>query len=212
MNSSLIDSTIFKNAYSTEKMRKCFNDSSRIQSWLDVEAALARAQAKLDIIPVEAAQEINRKAHWKNLDFKEMQEIYEQSGHPIMPIIYTLKNACEQSWGEYIHWGATTQDIMDTGCILQIRNALPVIEGDLKKLRKICMKLAGKYKDTLQSGRTHGQHAAPITFGYKVAIWAEEINRHLKRLEQCKPRLFILEFAGAAGTLATINQEKAFAL
>lgn len=212
MNSSLIDSTIFKNAYSTEKMRKCFNDSSRIQSWLDVEAALARAQAKLGIIPVEAAQEINRKANWKNLDFKEMQEIYEQSGHPIMPIIYTLKKVCEQSWGEYIHWGATTQDIMDTGCILQIRNALPIIEGDMKKLRKICMKLAGKHKDTLQSGRTHGQHAVPITFGYKVAIWTEEINRHLKRLEQCKPRLFILEFAGAAGTLATINQEKAFAL
>ena len=101
---------------------------------------------------------------------------------------------------------------MDTGCILQIRNALPIIEENIKKIRKICMKLAREYKDTLQSGRTHGQHAVPITFGYKVAIWAEEINRHLKRLEQCKPRLFILEFAGAAGTLAIINKEKAFAL
>jgi len=150
MNSSLIDSTIFKNAYSTKKMRKCFNDTSRIQSWLDVEAALARAQAKLGIIPIEAAQEINRRAHWKNLDFKEMQGIYEQSGHPIMPIIYSLKKACERSWGEYVHWGATTQDIMDTGCILQIRNALPIIEENIKKIRKICMKLARKYKDTLQ--------------------------------------------------------------
>ena len=212
MNSSLIGSAIFKNAYSTEKMRKCFNDSSRIQSWLDVEAALARAQEKLGIIPAEAAQEINDKAHWENLDFKEMQEIYEKSGHPIMPMIYSLKKACEDSWGEYVHWGATTQDIMDTGCILQIRSALAIIEGDMKKLRKICINLATKHKDTLQAGRIHGQQAVPITFGYKVAIWAEEIKRHLKRLEQCKPRLFILEFAGAAGTLATIDQKKAFAL
>ena len=142
MNSSLIDSIIFKNSYSTEKMRQCFNDNSRIQSWLDVEAALARAQSKLGIIPEEAAREINYKANYKNLDFKEMQKIYEKSGHPIMPIIYTLKKACVKTWGEYVHWGATTQDIMDTGCILQIRDALPIIEEATKKLRVICLNLA----------------------------------------------------------------------
>jgi len=212
MNSSLIDSIIFKNSYSTEKMRQCFNDNSRIQSWLDVEAALARAQSKLGIIPEEAAREINSKAHYKNLDFKEMQKIYEKSGHPIMPIIYTLKKACVKTWGEYVHWGATTQDIMDTGCILQIRDALPVIEEATNKLRVICLNLAREHRDTLLSGRTHGQQAVPITFGYKAAIWVEEIKRHLERLQQCKPRLFILEFAGAAGTLATIDQEKALAL
>jgi adenylosuccinate lyase len=127
-----------------KKMSNCFNNSSRIQSWLDVEAALYRDQSKLSIIPREAAQEINSKAKWKSMDFKEMREIYERSGHLIMPIIYALKKACDQSWGEYVHWGTTTQDIMDTGCILQIRNALPLIEEDTKQLKEIYLKLAQK--------------------------------------------------------------------
>jgi len=212
MNSSLIDSSIFRNAYSTEKMREIFNDAQRIQAWLDVESALARSQAILGIIPEDAAREITEKAKWEKLDFCKMKEIYERSGHPIMPLINALKDVCKRPWGEYVHWGATTQDIMDTGCILQIRNALFIIEEYLNDLKDVLQDLAIKYKNTVQAGRTHGQQAIPITFGYKVAIWAEEIGRHIDRLNECKKRLLILEFAGATGTLATIEQKKAFDL
>lgn len=210
--SSLFDSKIFKNSYSTEEMREIFNDESRVQAWLDVEAALARAQKKLNIISKEASEEINSKAKIENIDFGKMREAYEITGHPIVPLVNLLKQACSGNYGEYVHWGATTQDIMDTGSILQIRRGIEVIEKRLKELEKICTKLAKKYKDSIQAGRTHGQHAVPITFGYKVAVWVREIRRHIERLGQCKSRLYIVEFSGAAGTLATINIEQGFLL
>lgn len=212
MATSLIDSFLFKNSYGTEEMRQIFNDKSRIQAWLDVEAALARAQAKLNIIPKDAAKEINVKAKAENIDLNKMKDIYEKTGHPIVPLVTLLKKICVKNYGEYIHWGATTQDIMDTGNILQIKKGIRVLENNLEEIKEICLNLARKHKNTLQAGRTHGQQAVPITFGYKVAVWVEEIKRHLVRIKQCKPRLLVLEFSGAAGTLATIDVNKGFEL
>lgn len=212
MVTSLIDSSIFRNSYGTKEMREIFNDMARIQVWLDVEAALARVQAKLNIIPEDAATEINKKAKAENIDLEEMRIIYEKSGHPIMPLINLFTNVCENNYGEYIHWGATTQDIMDTGSVLQVKKAVEVLENSLKALKNICLNLAYENKNTIQAGRTHGQQAVPITFGYKVVIWLEEVKRHLVRIEQCKSRLLVLEFSGAAGTLATINVNKGFKL
>jgi len=212
MSTSLIDSFVFKNSYGTKEMRQIFNDKSRIQAWLDVEAALAKAQAKLNIIPKDAANEIDAKAKAENIDFDKMKDIYEKTGHPIVPLVNLFKKACIKNYGEYIHWGATTQDIMDTGNILQIKKGITVLKNNLEELNKICLRLAQEHKNTLQAGRTHGQHAVPITFGYKVAVWVEEIKRHLVRIKQCKLRLLVLEFSGAAGTLATIDVDKGFEL
>ncbi len=212
MASSLIDSVVFKNSYSTKEMRKIFNDKARIQAWLDVEAALAKAESKLNIISKEASEEISRKAKAEYIDFDKMREGYELTGHPIVPMVNLLKQACSGDHGEYVHWGATTQDIMDTGMIIQIKDAIILIEERLKTLEQILVKLAKKYRNTIQAGRTHGQHAIPITFGYKVAVWVREVQRHVKRLEECKSRVLVIEFSGAAGTLASIDTEKGFTL
>lgn len=208
----MIDSCIFQDSFSSKRMREIFNDTAKIQSWLDVEAALARSQARLGIIPEEAAKEITKKAKAENIDMVELRQIYSVTGHPIMPLINTFKSVCDDHHGEYIHWGATTQDIMDTGCVLQIKQALEVIEKGLIDTENICINLAKNHKMTPQAGRTHGQHAVPITFGYKVSVWIEEIRRHLARIKQCRPRVLVVEFSGAAGTLATIEVDKGFRL
>ncbi|MDI7246767.1 MAG: adenylosuccinate lyase [Bacillota bacterium] len=212
MATSLIDSRIFRDSYGTDEMRRIWDDESTVQSWLDVEAALARAQARLGLVPEAAAQEISAKAKIENLHLDEVREGYVRTGHPIMPMIRALQRACETSAGEYIHWGATTQDIMDTGCILQTRSALEAIERSVRALEQTCVGLARLHKMTVMVGRTHGQHAVPITFGYKVAVWVEELRRHIARLTQLRPRVLAVEFSGAAGTLATIGPEMGFAL
>jgi 3-carboxy-cis,cis-muconate cycloisomerase len=212
MSSGLFDSAMFQNSYGTKEMREIFNDEARVQAWLDVEAALARAQKKLNIISEITSDEINKKADVKIIDFDKMKEDYEKTGHPIIPLVRLLKQACDGNHGEYVHWGATTQDIMDTGCILQVKKGLGLIKKRLEELEKLCTNLAKEHKDSIQAGRTHGQHAVPITFGYKAAVWVNEIRRHLERLEQYKTRLLVIEFSGAAGTLATIDVEKGFRL
>jgi len=202
---SMIDSPLFGGLFTTEEMRKVWSDKTTIQKWLDVEAALARAEAKLGIIPQKHAQEITRKARVELIDMEEMKRQLFHTHHPIMPLIRCFQKACSPGAGEFIHWGATTQDIMDTGAVLQLRDANDLIVGDLKETYRLLAKIAKKYKNTVQAGRTHGQHALPITFGYKVAVWASEVKRHLQRIKQLSPRVFQGQFAGAVGTLASIG-------
>jgi len=209
---SMIDSRIFRESYGTDEMRRIWEDESTVQSWLDMEAALARSEAILKIIPESAAKEISAKAKVENIDIDELRKGYLKTGHPIMPLIAGLEKVCGPASGEYIHWGATTQDIMDTGCVLQVRSSLEVIEQNIKELEQICIALSEPHRMTIMPGRTHGQHAVPITFGYKVAVWIEELRRHMERLTQLRPRVLMLEFSGAAGTLATIGAEKGFML
>lgn len=205
MPSTYIDSEIFKNNFSTEEYRKIFNEKSIIQSWLDVEAALAAAEAEMGIISREAAEEINRIAVADNYDSERIREDMAKLKHTIMPIVKAMKSKCSGEAGEYVHWGATTQDITDTGVILQVKQVYELLERDINELLAALIEKAEKYKSTVMCGRTHGQQALPITFGYKASIWIMELCRHKQRLLQAKPRILTGLLSGAVGTLAAFG-------
>jgi 3-carboxy-cis,cis-muconate cycloisomerase len=207
MPTHVTDSLIFGDFYSTEPMRAIFEDRHLMQCWLDTEAALARAQAKLGIIPAEAATEITRRARAEQIDLDKLRTSMNLVGYPIVGLVKQLAGLCAGEAGRYVHWGATTQDIMDTGNVLQLRAAMALIEGDLGRLVEILVNLARTHREMVMAGRTHGQHALPITFGFKVAIWVDELHRHAERFEQCRPRLLRCQFAGAAGTLASLGDQ-----
>lgn len=207
MASNVIDSLFYQDHFSTEEMRYIFSDENMVQKWLDVEASLAKVQARLNIIPEKAAEEIEKKADVSLVDFSLLKKELESTGHPFMPLITIFKNLCEDGAGEYIHWGATTQDIMDTALILQIKEAYTVLFAKVNKLYTTLCKLADQYKDLTMIGRTNGQHALPITFGFKFAVWAAEVNRSITRLEECKSRLFTGQFSGAVGTMASLGEQ-----
>lgn len=204
MASSLIDSELFKDQYSTEEMRNVFSEQSQIQSWLDCWVALAKAEAKNGVIPQEAADEISEKADATNIDMDYVRKGFKETSHPLMPQIRAFTKLCSPKAGGYIHWGATTQDITDTGLILQLRNAQDILEKQLETLLKKTLVKAEKYKYLPEAGRTHAQHAVPITLGYKFAIWADEIGRDIQRLKHDRKYYFVGNFGGAAGTLASL--------
>lgn len=206
MPSTLIDSIFFKDLYGTDEMRAVFGDMSLLQKWLDAEVALAQAEAELGLIPVWAADEIARKGRAELLDTAAIKRGVDQTVHPIVPIIRAFDTVCERGAGEFIHWGATTQDIMDTASVLQVKAAVAIFEPRLCRLADALAGLAAQHRDTLMPGRTHGQHALPITFGFKLAQWLAEIMRHQERLAQLRPRLLVGQFAGAAGTLASVAE------
>ena len=206
MTSHILDSQFLKDLYGTPEMRAVFDDMHLLQKWLDTEVALAQAEAELGIIPSAASAEITRRAIAEQLDLPRLKQLVDQTVHPIVPVIRILEQACDGDAGEYIHWGATTQDIMDTAMILQGREALAILEERLGKLTLVLSNLARKYRDVPMAGRTHGQQALPVTFGYKIAVWLAEVNRHRERLVQLKPRLLVGEFGGAVGTLASVAE------
>ena len=203
---TVVDSILFRDAFGTPRMREVFSDYALISRYVEVEIALARAQARCGVIPAEAAEQIAAKSNVASLDFDLLRRETDVVGYPILPLVHQLVKQCGDA-GRYIHWGATTQDIMDTAVVLQIRDGLTIIEEEINELRGILAKLAGKYRDTPMAGRTHLQQALPITFGYKVAIWLAIFDRHVERLHQVKPRVLVGEFAGAAGTLASLGEK-----
>src|ERR1051325_10002826 len=160
-------------------VRALFTESARFQSWLDVEAGLARGQAELGIIPKHAAEEICRKAHLKFLDLDEIHAGLAKTGHPIVPVVWALDKACDGDAGGYVHWGATTQNITQTGQLLQVRRAHGIFLRQLATLLRTLADLAERTKDALLPGRTHGQHAVPATFGFKVAVWIDRKSTRL---------------------------------
>jgi len=206
MPSHVIDSDFLRDLYGTAAMRAVWTDRQLLQKWLDYEAALARAEAQVGLIPTEAAAEITRKARAELFDFEAIKSGIDQAVHPLVPVIWQLSSLCEAPAGGYVHWGATTQDVMDTALILQIRDALVLIDGGLDDVTRTLRGLAIAYRDTPMAGRTHGQQALPITFGFKAAGWLAECLRHAERLKSCRPRLLVGQFGGAAGTLAGIAQ------
>ncbi len=200
--SSLFDSAIFCDSYSSAEMRRIFSDEHRLECWMAVEVALARAQAELGLIPPAAAEEIARKASLEFVRPEAVKRRFDASAHVIVAFVRELAAQCERDAGEYLHWGTTTQDIIDSGAVLQFKEAHTVVVRELRELEGDLLVLAERHRETLMGGRTHGQHAQPITFGFKVAIWAREIRRHLERLEECRERLCTGQLAGAVGTLA----------
>ena len=205
-------SLLLKDAYGTEDMRAVWDECNMVQKWLDVEAAIAGAQKELNLIPGEAADKIIEKCTVDQLSPDMVAAIKADARHLIVSFIKAFEKICGPS-GEYFHLGATTQDILDTGCILQIREAYTIIINDLIGLEKVLIGLAEQHKDTIMMGRTHAQHAAPLTFGFKVAIWASEIGDHIDRLSECAQRLFMSSISGAVGSNASFvflfGEEKA---
>jgi len=205
MPTSLIDSAIFRDIFSTEAMRHVFSDGNRVQKYLDFEAALARAQARLGIIPQEAAEEICAHCKLSEIDFTKLKAQTERIGYPVLPVVQQLVAACRDGLGEWCHWGATTQDITDTATVMQIREALTLIEADLDGIADALAALARKHRDTPMAGRSNLQQAVPITFGYKMATVLAAFERHKQRLRELKPRVLVGEFGGAAGTLSSLG-------
>jgi 3-carboxy-cis,cis-muconate cycloisomerase len=205
MPSPLIDSAVFRDIFSTEAMRNVFSDENRVQKYLDFEAALARAQGRLGIIPKEAAEEICRHCHAAEIDFARLKTETERIGYPVLPVVQQLVGLCRDGLGEWCHWGATTQDITDTATVMQIREALVLIERHLDGIAGALAALARKYRDTPMAGRSNLQQAVPITFGYKMATVLAAFARHRERLMQLRARVLVGEFGGAAGTLSSLG-------
>ncbi|MFL5656594.1 MAG: 3-carboxy-cis,cis-muconate cycloisomerase [Ktedonobacteraceae bacterium] len=205
MTSTMMDSTVFRHIFSSEPMRQVFSDENRVQCYLDIEAALASVQARLGLIPQRAADEITAKCTLDIIDMAKLKSKTELIGYPVLPVVQQLVAACADDLGEYCHWGATTQDITDTATILQIRQALALIEEDLAAVSGHLADLARRYRATPMAGRSNLQQAVPITFGYKVATWLAAIERHRQRLVELRPRVLVGEFGGAAGTLASLG-------
>ncbi len=187
-------------------VRALFTEAARFQSWLDVEAALAQAQAELGVIPEAAAHEIADKARLVNLDLEAVRAALARTGHPLVPLVWALDQACVGEAGGYVHWGATTQNITQTGQLLQVRRAHDIFLRQLATILTTLADLAERTKDVLLPGRTHGQHAVPATFGFKVAVWIDELCRHVERLRGCQRRVFVAMLGGGAGTLASLGE------
>jgi 3-carboxy-cis,cis-muconate cycloisomerase len=200
-----VSSGIFRDIFSTEAMRRIFADENRVQKYLDIEAALARAQARLGVIPQEACDEICRHCTADQYDFAKLKVQTERIGYPVLPVVQQLVSLCRDGLGEWCHWGATTQDITDTATVLQIREALDLVEADIVAISDALAALAKRYRDTPMAGRSNLQQAVPITFGYKVATYLAAFERHRQRLKELRPRVLVGEFGGAAGTLSSLG-------
>src|SRR5215212_1962626 len=207
MPTGTIDSAIFKDIFGTAAMRQVWSDGNRIQKYLDFEAGLARAQARLKIIPQEACDEIVKHVKVEQYDIEKLKTETERIGYPVLPVVSQLVKLCKDGLGEWCHWGATTQDITDSATIMQIREGLAIIEKDINDISDALAALAKKYRDTPMAGRSNLQQAVPITFGYKVATYLAAFERHKQRLAQLKERTFVFEFGGAAGTLSSLGKD-----
>ena len=207
MPATALDSAIFRDIFSTEEMRGVFSDETRVGYYLDIERALARVQARLGIIPEQAAREIEQKARIENIDLARLKQQTERIGYPILGVVQQIVGLCAEGLGEWCHWGATTQDITDTAAIMQIRAALDLVEKDMEAIAAALADLSRRYRDTPMAGRSNLQQAVPLTFGFKTATLLAAMQRHRERLAQLRPRVLVGEFAGAVGTLASLGAD-----
>jgi 3-carboxy-cis,cis-muconate cycloisomerase len=201
------DSPVFGALYGTEAMRACMGEMALLQHMLDVEAALARAQARLGIVPAEAAEAITAAARAERLDLAALAAATRNTGYPVVGLVRQLSQFAGPEAGRWTHWGATTQDIMDTAVVLQMRAGLDLIRAELLAVNAGLAALARRHRGTVMAGRTHLQHALPVTFGTKVAVWLSPLITMVERLDQLRPRLERLQFGGAAGTLASLGAQ-----
>lgn len=191
--------------FSTPEMTAIFDEQQRFDRWLKFEAALAATQAQLNIIPPEAATEIIAKAKLACLDLDTIKKGYKKSRNSLIPVIKALRNACQDDHGEFVHYGATTQDVLDTSQILEMRDTFQIIYRNLKEIEKSLGHLTHKHITTPMIGRSHGQQALPITFGLKCGVWLAEIRRHIERIKNLMPRLLVGQLSGAVGTMAALG-------
>jgi 3-carboxy-cis,cis-muconate cycloisomerase len=195
---------LFADAFGTEEMRGVFAEERYIEAFMETEAALARAEARAGLIPEAAAAEISETASLDYIDPDALEERVAEIDLFTVAIIETWKETIGDA-GEYIHWGATSQDIADTAMVLLVREGFAIIERDLRAVCEALADLAAEHEETPIIGRTHHVHAIPMTFGLKAATWLDEVNRGLDRLAELRERLFVVEFFGAVGTLASLG-------
>jgi 3-carboxy-cis,cis-muconate cycloisomerase len=205
MAASIIDSHIFQGIFTTDAMRQVWSDENRTAQYIAIERALAIVQARLGLIPQEAADEIVSHCHLDQIDMARLRQQTERIGYPILGVVTQLNQLCRDKLGEYVHWGATTQDITDTATVLQIREALELVDADLAALATGLAKLAKEHRLTPVVGRSNLQQAIPVTFGFKMAGILSAVLRHRERIAQLRERVLVGEFAGAAGTLASLQ-------
>ncbi|REK54602.1 MAG: adenylosuccinate lyase [Thermobacillus sp.] len=205
MSSHVIDMVMLRNVFGTPEMRAVWSDENRLQKHLDVEAALALAEAELGLIPADAAKVIAEKARVELLDLQAIADEVLKAKHSLMPTIRALQALCGPEAGEYVHFGATTQDIVDTGMMLQLKEAHAIIVRDLSAVARQLARLAREYRDTPIAGRSHGMQGLPTTFGFKIAVVLSEVLRHLDRLKEAEARVFTGVIGGAVGTYAAFG-------
>ena len=203
---SFVDSPLFGASLVPTDMRDVFGYDAFLRRCVETEVALARVQAQLGIIPHAAALGIAEAAATYRFDLDRLARETAIVGYPVLPIVEQLAAAAGDA-GRYLHWGATTQDIMDTATVLQARAGVDLVERLLEDTIAALLRLAVDHRDTPMAGRTHLQHALPITFGYKAAVWVSGLLRHRERIGQMKSRVLVVEFSGAAGTLASLGSE-----
>ena len=196
------DSFYLKDRYGSKAMRAIWSDRAMVQAWLDCEAALAHAEADVGIVPRSAAREIAKAARVENISLKAMRAEFDQTWNPILPLVNALRARLSPRAAQWVHWGATSKNIMDTGSAIQIKATYRVVHDGLDRIERALVVLARKHRDTLMAARTHGQQAIPVTLGYKVAVWIDEIRRQRERLLESEKRVLVCEFGGAVGTMA----------
>ena len=201
-----LDSAILGPLFSDEKIADLLSDSAFVRALLDVEIALARAEARLGVIPRNPAERI-AEARAERIDVQTLTRGTLRSGFPIIALVDEVRKQVGSEAAPFVHWGATTQDIMDTACVLQIRSTTELFKSSLTDVVRHLSALAERHRNLVLAGRTHGQQALPITFGVKIAAWIAPLLRHLQRLEEIPPRLMVVQFGGAAGTLAALGDK-----
>ncbi len=213
MPTHLSDSLIYRNSWGTDETRALFDDEPRTRAWLEILAALAESQAEVDLIPADAAREVARACRTLSevegpLDaefFEEVRKGFEATNHSTLGLIKAVQRRCPGNSGEWVYYGATVQDITDTWMMMTLNSVWQIAYGELRAIEENLLRLAETHRETVMPGRTHGQPGLPITFGYKAAVWASEIHRHLQAMREIKPRLEIGELAGGVGSLSSFG-------
>ncbi|MBD1381783.1 adenylosuccinate lyase [Metabacillus arenae] len=205
MASHIIDMLMTRNVFGTEEMRNVWSEENRTQKHLDVEAALALSEAEERLIPEDAAKVISEKAKVEFLNLEEIAVEVQKVRHALTPTVNALQNVCGPGYGEYVHYGVTTQDVIDTGVILQLKEAHQVIVRELQEVASELARLAREHRETPMAGRTHGVQGIPTTFGFKLSVLLNEVIRHLDRLRESEARVFTGVLSGAVGTFASFG-------
>jgi adenylosuccinate lyase len=205
VSARITDSAMYGHLWGSPAVRAVFEERGRLQSWLEVLAALARAQAAEGIVPSEAAEQITRLARVELLDLEQVAEQTRVTGHSTLGLIRALEQVLPAEVHEHVYVGATVQDLSDTWTSLALRAVLGEVWRDLRRVEELLLDLAERHRDTLLAGRTHGQPGAPVTFGWKAAGWADEVRRHLDRLREGAPRWLVGQLGGGVGTLAALG-------
>lgn len=196
-----LDSGLYGHLWGTAELRACFEDQGRMQSWLEILAVLAEAQAEVGLVPMEAARQIRAHARVELLDLRRVAEQTRATSHSTLGLIRCLQEVLPVQAREWVYWGATVQDLTDTWSALVMREVGQIVERDLRRAETAALALARRHRDTVMCGRTHGQPGLPVTFGFKAAVWVSELRRHQDRLAQARPRYEVVQLAGALGTM-----------